>query len=577
MFTAKKNFLFKIPTPKTSDKCASATSHSNQFLEMGAKVSAEIESGNGALKYKTTGDPAVDQFTKIGTYRDQRLFHEVAADCEVMWAQNPRTAVLFIFYLRTINRIVNIYCLDDAQTGVKTQEPQKGAELKHEPIFRLLWLHNKAKNIFWANIGLFISLGSWKDVIQMLQYDLIYNGWESRTLDWSKFGQLILTGLKNKQSSELIKKYLPQIKSKSKCKTVEAQADNLIAKWICSLLFGSKATVGSSTSSQSYKQYRHLKVSGTAHEWQQLISQKKFEEIDFNSIHGRALSILVKSKHFLDKSGLREKYQEWVAKPTTEVKFTGFVHELFSSLPSHLSDLPFENQTTINKQFETLIQKGKTGQQTKFIVVRDTSASMGSPATGTTMSCFNVAKALALYFSEYLSGTFQNSWIEFNSDARMHTWTGSNPIEKWYNDRSGFVGSTDFQSVIRLFCSLKARGVPEADFPSGILCISDSEFNPTQTKLSNVETALDTLRKSGFSDSYVENFVIVLWNLQSRYYGKGTGEKFETYGSETKNVFYFSGYSASVIGFLTDKIKSARELFDAAMDQEVLNLIETDL
>jgi hypothetical protein len=51
---------------------------------------------------------------------------------------------------------------------------------------------------------------------------------------------LILVGLENPNHSELIKKYLPQIKSNSQCTTLEAQADNLIGKWICSLLFGGK-------------------------------------------------------------------------------------------------------------------------------------------------------------------------------------------------------------------------------------------------------------------------------------------------------------------------------------------------
>ena len=81
------------------------------------------------------------------------------------------------------------------------------------------------------------------------------------------------------------------------------------------------------------------------------------------------------------------------------------------------------------------------------------------------------------------------------------------------------------------------------------------------------------LRTSGFSEEYCNNFVIVLWNLQSNAYGRGTGEKFETFGN-VRNVFYFSGYSAAAISFLTEGITNAEELFLKAMDQEVLNLIE---
>lgn len=528
------------------------------FVNAGLKSSAVVSSENGAKKYSTTGNPFIDQFGKLGSYKAPRSFNSISIDCETLWASNKTLAVIFIFYIRMINRVVQFW------NGSKTNVPQKGGELKHEGIFRMMWLHFKAPDIFWNNIGLFISAGSWKDIITMLSYDLQYNGWKSRKLDWDKFGNLILTGLENKNTSELLKKYLPQIKSNNQCKTLESQADNLIAKWICSLLYGNKGEESGTT----YKKYRKLKTSGTAHEWQQLISQRKFDRIDFGKIHGRALNLLVRSK-FLFNQGLSDKYANWVTKPDVEVKYTGFVHDLFNKLPQSLISLPQHEQTTINKQFKTLVDKGGEKSQTSLIVVRDTSGSMGSVATGTSMSCYNVAKALALYFSEFLTGQFTNAWIEFNSNAKMHTWKGNTPLEKWYNDHSSYIGHTNFQSVIKLFVSLKQQGISESEFPTGILCISDSEFNPAQLGQTNVQTALDTLRKGGFSNDYVNNFVIVLWNLQS--YNRGN--KFETFG-DVNNVFYFSGYSATTISFLTSKIKNTKDLFNEAMNQELLSMIE---
>jgi len=432
----------------------------------------------------------------------------------------------------------------------------------------MIWLHLKDETIFWDNIGLFISVGSWKDIITMLKYDLEYNGWEGRKLNWDKFGQLILSGLNNETTVNLLKKYLPQIKAKSKCKTLESQANVLIGKWVCSLLFGKKE------SSFNYKQYRLLKNSGTAHEWQKLISQKKHNLIDFGKIHGRALNLLVRGK-YLANQGLTEKYENWVTNDETEVKYTGFVHELFERLPSSLASLNKGEQTTINKQFSALVEKGKSGDMadTSLIVVRDTSGSMGSNVDGTTMSCNEIAKALALYFSEYLTGKFSDAWIEFNSNAKMHTWKGNNALEKWYNDRAGYVGNTNFQSVVQLFSELKRQGVDESEFPTGILCISDGEFNASQLGKTNVESAKSTLRNAGFSAEYVNNFVIVLWNLRNNYYGYNSGQKFETHG-DVENVFYFSGYSASTISFLTSEIKTAKELFLEAMNQEVLNMIK---
>lgn len=554
MFTTKKSSLFEVKKKESAS--------ASPFVTSGLKTSAEVLSGNGAKKYSTTGNDFVDQFGKLGSYKAPRSFDDICIDCEKLWATNPLLSVVFIFYLRTITRIVTLF------NGISTSVSQKGAELKHESIFRMIWLHNKAQDTFWKNIGLFVSVGSWKDVTTMLQYDLVYNGWEKKVLNWTKFGELILAGLNNDKTSELLKKYLPQIKANNSCTTVESQADNIIGKWICSLLFGSKE------SSSNYKKYRQLKSAGTAHEWQKLISQQKHNLIDFAKIHGRALNLLVRGK-YLKNQGLEERYNEWITKPETELKYTGFVHELFAKLPNALRLLSPNEQVTINKQFDTLVEKGKTDKQTEtsLIVVRDTSGSMGSTATGTNMSCYNIAKALALYFSSFLKGKFQDAWIEFHSTAKMHTWSGNNPLEKWYNDQSSFVGVTNFQSVIDLLCQIKRNGVAEEDFPTGILCISDSELNPTSLGITNVEAALTKLAQSGFSTDYVSKFVIVLWNLQSSYYGKGTGEKFETYG-DVQNVYYFSGYSASVVGFLNGNVKNASELFMEAMDQEILNMIE---
>ena len=560
MFTTKKKQLAGA-APQVAKSTFGASD--SAFVNGGMKKAVETRSQNGAVKYTSTGNDFVDQFGKLGTYKAPRPFAEIAKDQALLWSQNKSLTVAFTLYIRMITRVTDIF-------GKKTSVSQKGAELKHEGIMRMIWLHTQDKKAFQKNITLYLAVGSWKDIITMLQYDLVYNDWSGRILDWNFLGQLILTGLNDPTQSELLKKYLPQIKAKSQCKTVEAQADNRIAKWICSLLYGTK---NDAQPAKTYKMYRKLKSSGTAHEWQQLISQGKHNLIDFEKIHGRALNLLVRSK-FLKNQGLSAKYEKWITKPTTtDVKFTGFVHELFAKL-GRTNTLTKGEATTIDKQFDTLVAKAQEGEKptlTSLIVVRDTSGSMGSQCAGTNMSCYDVAKSLALYFSAFLKGKFENAWIEFNSEAKMHTWKGNTATERWFNDHSSFVGTTDFQRVINLFGTIKKQGVAESEFPTGILCISDGEFNPAQLGRTNVDAAKANLRKAGFSKEYCDNFVIVLWNV-AHASGKG-GQKFETYGG-VPGVYYFSGYSAATVAFLTSNIKTAAELFEAAMNQEVLSMIE---
>ena len=557
MFTTKQAQLIDV-----KPKARKGSNKRNAFLHGASKVSAETLSGNGALKYSTTGSDFVDQFGNLGTYKAPRSFDLISSDCAKLYAKDKELFVKFTIYMRMISRKTDIVSL-----GIKTLEAQSGAELRHEGIMRMVWLSQKDPEAFWSNIGLFISAGSCKDIITMLRQDLVYHGWEGRKLDWDKFGALIVELLSNDTTVNLMKKYLPQIRSNSSCTTVEKQAGNIIAKWICNLVFGSKS------GSKTYKQYRQLKNSGTAHEWQKLISQQKFSELDFKAIHGRALNLLVRSK-FLKNQNLSEAYSEWVNdKETVSVKYTGFVHELLCELDSN-RDPNFV--TTVDKQFVEAVNKvkGERENATGMIVVRDTSGSMGAIATGCKFTCNSVAKALALYFSEFLSGEFADSWIEFNNTAKMHTWKGQTASERWRNDRSGYVGGTNFQSVIDLFTRLKAQGIDEADFPVGIVCISDGEFNPAQLGKTNVEVARQKLRNAGFSNEYCDNFKICLWNLYNSYYGQTSKQKFETFG-DVKNVFYLSGYSASNVQFiLNNKVETAEDLFNAAMDQELLSLVK---
>lgn len=558
MFTNKKTRLFENPV-KTDSNVHVATQSNNQFLQGAAKTSAKTRSGNNALKYSTTGNDWLDQFGKLGTYLQPRSFDDISRDCATLYADNPLLFVKLTIYMRMIDRKTQII-----HANQTTNQAQSGAGLKYESLMRMLWLYQKDEECFWRNLPLFISAGSIKDVFQMLRYDLIYHGWEGRILDWPMFAEVIRTLLSHESTSELTKKYLPTIKSNSKCGSVESQANNIIGKFICSELFGKKEDGHSNT----YKTYRRMKSSGTAHEWQQIISKKDYKNLDFSKIHGRALNLLVRSK-FLQNSGLSDKYKEWLGDQKT-VKYTGYVHELLCELDMKRDSL-FEE--TVCKQFDELVQKSLNQENfTSMIVVRDTSRSMTSTAQGTKYSSFGIAKAMALYFSSFLKGTFSNSWIEFNSTALLHQWKGSTVVEKWRADTSRVVGSTNFQSVIDLFVKLKRSGVPESDFPSAILCISDGEFNKTDLDQTNVETSLLKLRQAGFSDDYVDNFGIILWNIPNSFYG--TSEpKFETFGHH-KGVFYMSGYSASTIKFiLSGEIETAGDLFSEAMNQELLNMV----
>ena len=567
MFDSKKKSLFTTPTTTSGEQSTMVTT--NPFLLSALKnTSRTNEGGNGALKYTTSGSDFVDQFAKVTEYRQPRNYSEISEDMSLLWDQNPRLTISFVIYLRLITRTVKF------PDGTRTSTTQRGQGLKHESIMRMIWLAVNHPEEFWNNVNLFVSAGSWKDIITMLSYDLQYNGWEKRVLNWEDFTGLILAGLENPETSELVKKYLPQIKSRSKCKTVVEQADTIIGKYLCSVIF---ADIENKV--KSYEKYRKLKVSGTAHVWQQLISQGRFMEIDFDTVHGRALAQMV-SGQFLKNNGLEETFEKWMAsKPIA--KYTGYVYELMQPVKSGYSNnvLKSYQEDTINKQFLGLIETAKKGMagENPFITVVDTSSSMTGLVPGTKISAYDIAKSMALYFSYLLKGPFNNHWMEFNNKCILKKWVGDTPVKKLQNDSSEAYGSTDFESVARTFVEVRQSGVKEEDFPGGILCLSDGCFNYTHSNEGNYKSFKKILLRGGFSKEFVDKFKIVLWDIPNGYYAD-RGAKFEEF-ADCPGMFHISGLDGSVVAFLMGTEynptvpKNSDELFLAAMNQEIMSRI----
>ena len=525
-------------------------------------------SGNGALKLTSTGDPFVDQFGLISQYRQLRPYSSISKDMQELWNIDPMYTLKLLFYIRLITRKVKF------SNGTETSKVQKGAGLRHEAFMRMLWLAVNHSDVFYKNLPLFITIGSWKDIIQLMSYDLQYHGWDNRVLDFNKISDFILAGLENPNTCNLVKKFLPTIKAKSKCRTLESQADTIIGKFLTHKLFDS-GEFSPKLHSKNYHLYRKLKSSGTAHEWQQMISRSQFN-IDFSKVHGRALALLV-SGNYLKNHNLEKDYENWIKKQPV-AKFTGFVYELFKGL--NLNS-PLYKKYTIDKQFENLIQTAKEGSSTEssFIVARDVSGSMSSNVKGLTISSNDVAKSMALYFSYLLKGNFANSYIEFSHKPILKYWEGDSPTDKYLKNINYCFGDTNFLGIADLFIEIYKHTSIEK-FPTGLICISDGEFNDSGDNKTNFQSFKKRLLKAGFPKDYVDNFKIVLWDIPNAFYSfDEIRPKFESY-ADTPNFFYMGGLDPAGITFLlggeVNKSipKTPRELFETAMNQEIMDYIQ---
>lgn len=538
-------------------------------------------SGNGALKLNASGNIFVDDFANLGNYKTPRNYEDVRSTMEQLWSVDPLTTLKETFYIRMITR--QPITLD----GVKLST-HRGQGLKSEFQHRMLWLAQNHPVTFKKNVALIPVVGSWNDLFEMLRLDLSYNGIR-KSFDWTPILNLIFMGLEDTSQINLVKKYLPTIHSANKCNTLRKQCNAYIGKMIANELFAhTSQPLSDKEKGTVYATYRKMKSSGTAHTWQQLISKKKFDRIDFNKVAGRALQKLTNSK-FLENHNLEDAYAKWIASQPV-AKYTGYVYELFKPVCStngwrnstNKNNLKKYQQDLLNKQFLGLIDTAKKdmNRETNFIGVLDISGSMTAEACGTGMSAYQVGLSMCLYFSYLLEGKFKDTFLTFSDDVEIHKFPTGTPLDKFCSFNKDYYGSTNFLGVADLFVRLKQKGYAESEFPTGILCLSDGEFNSYGSRHStNFVEFKKRLLRAGFSKKFVEDFKIVLWDIRNNYYGGRKSATFESL-ADAPNFFYMSGLDPAGIAFLTGTTKmqaipkTAEELFEAAMNQELFEQIQ---
>lgn len=542
----------------------------NQFISgiMSSKGSSYTE--NGAISYASTGKELVDQFGKAGSYRGRDI-SLVFDDQARLWKENSEAALRFPFYLRLITREVKV------SETIKTEKVQRGVGARDEAFKRILWIAYNHPEAFKRNIWLLPVLGSWKDLWTLMFMDSEYQN----KLDRNFIYGVMTAGLDDTTQCELIRKYMPAIKSTEKCKTARAKTFNSLAKGFADYL-GLDA-----------KKYRKMKASGTAHDFQKLMCSRSYADIDFKTIPGKALLNLVGGK-FLTNHDLYNKYVEWI-KSQPVAKFNGYPYELGAklTLPGWgYKDVDIATKITIDKQFENLIATGKKNNgaiQGNVWCALDTSGSMGAIIPGTNVTAMNVALSLGIYFSTLNEGAFHKNVIMFDSKSRVKQLSGSF-TEMWKQIPSNAMGSTNFQSVIEEIVRIRKNNpsIPLSDYPTTLLVVSDMQFNPTgyywergsvEEELSNIEAAKTKLR-SVFPQEFVDEFKFIWWNVTD---SRGTNDMPSTLADSSS--YFFSGFDGATVSFLLGgdaeivdetgkkRIPTAEEVVAIALNQEIFQMV----
>lgn len=494
----------------------------NWFLKENFMGDGSAYTDNGAISYASTGSELTNQFGKCGVYLN-REYEEIWADQSRLWEENELNGIRFPFNLRAITR--NIH-------RINKDFPIKGQGLRNESFKRLLWVLAYKPDNFYDNIKWLPYVGAWKDIFELMA--MTYYDKDNMpvqvVMNYDKIFSLLGYGLCFSDSEELIKKYMPAIRSNNKCKTNRAKALNKIAKDFCAWL------------KVSPKTYRELKSSGTAHDFQKVICDRQYEKINWKTIPGIALSKLTAGK-FLSNHNLEKTYIDWLYEQPT-VKFNGYPFELAFRYNKNKS---LANVVTIDKQFEQLIKTAKENDgalKGNILCALDTSGSMQIPIKNG-VSALDVCLSLGIYFSELNEGAFHNVIAMFDEHSRLKKISGSF-TQKLNDIKSDTIawGNTNFMGLIDLIIETREKNpnIPIREYPEILLIVSDMQFDNSGSK-SNYQTAIERLSEV-FPKEYIDNFKIVWWYCS----GMVTSDFPST--MEDAGTYMISGFDGAIISLL---------------------------
>ena len=548
----------------------------NKFVDTMFENASFTLTENGAKTYVTTNSAIVDQFGKAGNYRGRDI-HDVFEDQKVLWDENEELALRFPFYLRMVTRKVKV------NKNTETEKVQNGQGARDEAFKRLLWIAKNHEETFNKNIWILPLVGSWKDIWTLMYYDLSFG---VNAINHEDMFDIIKHGLSCETHVDLVKKFMPRIKSNKKCTTDWTMTTNKLAKEFAKYV------------GITFVEYNLMKTTGTAHDFQKIICAREYDKLNWNLIPGRALNLLVSGK-FLDNHNLTDSYVNWIESQPV-AKFTGYVYELGKKYREALggyyrfgpkTNVPIALKYTLNAQFKNLVETArKNGNITENVLCAlDTSSSMDTAVKGLTgINCSDIANSLAIFFSELNTGAFHNKIMMFDDKSYPYDFKKDTFCDKIKELPGVPCGGTNFQSVVDEMVKLRLEHpeIPLEEWPTTLLVVSDMQFNPANNnwrsvrhQVTNYEYSVNTL-KEVFPEEFVDNMKFVWWDCAARY-----GNTDYEANKDTEGAYFFSGFDGSVLSLLLNeevvenekverKKMTAAEMVQKALSQEILNFVE---
>ena len=532
----------------------------NMFLQ--ELTQKDTVTWNGALSNSSSGCSLLDYFAKCGSYRGRTL-EEVAADMASIFGTDEDKAMRIVLYNRMITRKPN---------GFDTV--QRGQGQKDEFVKSLAWLEVNRPELLRKNLHLVPVVGCWKDLWYDSPSTKYYNYVNT---DWVY--ELVAMAMQDENQRQLVAKFLPKIRSAKNTTRPRHERLNAWAKGLCERLMWTE------------RQYRKFKSdpSNKAHNFQRVMCEGRWDDLDFGNIPGRALFNLVNGKT-LSNHGLENAYLKWIEKQPV-AKFTGYPYELYEKASVRANSKV--KTYTYNAQFEQLIKVGRDSipeevLQKGVLCALDTSGSMECGGYGDGPAPIDVCVGLGIYFSKFLQGAFADTVVMFDNESKTLKLKGNfcDRVDQIRNHATAW-GSTNFQSVIDEIVRVRRSNpnIPVSDFPEVLLVVSDMQFNPSESWFQDGNPELTKtnyeLAKQKLAEVGLPPMSIIWWQVNGRDTSDVPSTMFDP------GTTLISGFDGSIVTAIlggqeevVDKKTGEKrkltpdEQMDKALDQDVLNLVQ---
>lgn len=437
---------------------------------------------NGALGYRTTQSALLDLNFQVASLRNMSD-EEVANAFMKAYCENKILAVKWLFFLR------------DVRGGLGERKS-----------FRTILMHLASTHpeVVVKVVPVIADYGRWDDVLILVNPELRLDKSIVKTVvDLVKSTiQSDLIAMKHQNSCTLLAKWMPS--AYSKCRDTRKASQ-----------FWSKQLYPS-TKDDNFRERIYLKMLSMLRQYLDVVERKmvaqEWDQISYEAVPSKA-NILYRNafmRHdedrrtaFLEAANSGEvKINSSVAFPHDIVHQYGFlVHATDPALEALWKNLP----DNVNDDGDNVL------------VVLDCSGSMiFHPFNGSKVTPLEVATALAIYFSERITGHFKDSFITFSARPNFVDLSNLSSLHdkliKTYveNDCS----NTDIEAVFNLILNTAVRaGMPQEEMPSTILILSDMEFDASRHNFS--ARLFDSISEHYQARGY-KLPRLVFWNLDSR-------------------------------------------------------------